>query len=117
MPQTTNQARTPRREPGIVTSCAKVEDAQVQRRVKGKWDETTRGIQNRGMIRRKWCKQHCRCMIRSRKHPKEVIPEECNRQRASRAQNTRTFKPQVFDVAPPVFSVCVSPMSRPKTRT
>ena len=56
-------------------------------------------------------------MIRPKTRLKEVIPEECNRQRASRAQNTRAFKQQVFDVAPPVFSVCVSTRSRPKIRT
>ena len=56
-------------------------------------------------------------MIRPRTCLKEVIPEECNRQCASRAQNTRAFKQQVFDAAPPVFYVCVSTRSRPKIRT
>ena len=80
-------------------------------------DETSRGSHNRGMIRMKCCKQHSRCMIRPKTCLKEVIPEKCNRQRATRAQNTQAFKQQVFDVAPPVFSVCVSPRSRPKIRT
>ena len=48
---------------------------------------------------------------------KKKIPDECNRQCASRAQNTRAFKQQVFDVAPPVFSVCVCTRSRPKIQT
>ena len=56
-------------------------------------------------------------MIRPKTCLKEVIPKECNRQCASRAQNTGAFKQQVFDVAPPVFSVCVSTRSRPKIRT
>ena len=56
-------------------------------------------------------------MIRPKTRLKEVIPEECNRQRAARAQNILAFKQQVFDVVPPVFSVCVSPRSRPKIWT
>ena len=58
-------------------------------------------------------------MLRPKTCLKEVIPEERNRQRASRAQNTRAraFKQQVFDVAPPVFSVCVSTRGGPRIRT
>ena len=56
-------------------------------------------------------------MLRPKTCLKEVIPEECNRQRASRAQNTQAIKQQVVDVSPHVFSVCVSTMSRPKIRT
>ena len=93
------------------------EAPQCGSRVEEERDETSRGSQNRGMIRRKRCKRHRRCIIRSKTRPKEVIPEKLNRQRASRAHDTRAFKQQVFDMAPPVFSVCVSPRSRPKTRT
>ena len=56
-------------------------------------------------------------MIRPKTCLKQVVPEKCNRQCASRPQNNRAFKQQVFDVAPPVFSVCVSTRSRPKIRT
>ena len=56
-------------------------------------------------------------MLRPKTCLKEVIPEERNRQRASRAQNTRAFKQQVFDVAPTVFSVCVSTRGGPKIQT
>ena len=91
--------------------------SQRSSRVEEEQDETSRGSRNRGTIRRKRCKQHRRCMIRPKTRLKEVIPEKCNRQRASRAQNTRAFKQQVFDVARPVFPVCVSPRSRPKIRT
>ena len=47
-------------------------------------------------------------MIRSRTRTKEVIPEKLDRQRASWAQDTRAFKQRVFNVAQPVFPVCVS---------
>ena len=56
-------------------------------------------------------------MLRPKTCLKEVIPEERNRQRASRAQTTWAFKQQVFDVTPPVFSVCVSTRGGPKIRT
>ena len=56
-------------------------------------------------------------MVRPRTCLKEVILEERNRQRASRAQNTRAYKQQVFDVAPPVFSDCLSTRGGPKIRT
>ena len=56
-------------------------------------------------------------MIRPQTCLKEVIPEECNRPRACCAQNTRAFNQQMFDVAPPVFSICVSTRSRPNIRT
>ena len=56
-------------------------------------------------------------MIRSSTRPKEVIPEKLTRQRASWAQDTRALEQQVFDVAPPVFPICVSARSRPKIRT
>ena len=85
-------------------------------RVKEERYETSRGSHNRGTIRRKCRKQHRRRMVRPKTCLKEVIPEECNRQCASRAQNTRAFKQQVFDVTPPVFFVCVSTRSRPKIR-
>ena len=87
--------------------------SQCSSKVEDERDETNHGSHNRGMIRMECCKQHRRCMIRSRARPKEVIPEKLNRQRASRAQDTRAFKQQVFDVA--VFSVCVSP--RPASDT
>ena len=77
----------------------------------------SRGSHNVGTIRRKCRKQHRRRMIRPKTCIKEVIPEEFNRQRSPRAQNTRAFKQQVFDVAPPVFSVCVSTRGGPKIRT
>ena len=89
--------------------------SQGSSRVEEERHETSRGSHNRGTIRRKCRKQHRRRMLRPKKCLKEVIPEECNRQRASRAQNTRAFKQQVFDVAPPVFSVCVR--GGPKIRT
>ena len=82
--------------------------SQCSSRVEEERDKARRGRYNRGMIRRKCCKQHRRCMIRSKTRPKEVIPEKFNRQRASRAQDTLALKRQVFDVAPPVFSVCVT---------
>ena len=68
-------------------------------------------------IRRKRCKQHRRCMVSPKARLEEVIAGKCNGQLASRAQIARAFKQQVFDVAPPVFPVCVSPRSRPKIRT
>ena len=116
-PQTTHQARTPRLETRIATSCAKGGTPQGSSRVEEERYETSRGRHNRGTIRRKCCKQHRRCMIRSKTRLEEVIPEECNRKRAFCAQNTRAFKHQVFDVAPPVFSVRLSTRSRPKIRT
>ena len=91
--------------------------SQGSSRVKEERYETSRGSHNCGTIRRKCRKQHRRRMLRPKTCLKEVIPEERNRQRASRAQNTWAFKPQVFDVAPPVFSVCVSTRGGPKIRT
>ena len=66
--------------------------SQCSSRVEEERDETSRGSHNRGMIRRKCCKPHRRCMIRPKTRLKEVIAEKCNCQRASRAQNTRAFK-------------------------
>ena len=91
--------------------------SQGSSRVEEERYKTSHGSHNRGTIRRKCRKQHRRRMIRPKTCLKEVIREECNRQCASPAQNTRAFKQQVFDVAPPVFSVCVSTRSRPKIRT
>ena len=91
--------------------------SQGSSRVEEERDEASRGSHNKGTVRGKCCKQHRRCMIRPTTRLQEVIPEECNRQRSSCAQNTRAFKHQVFDVVPPVFSVCVSTRSRPKIRT
>ena len=85
--------------------------------VEEEWHETSRGSHNRDTVRKKCRKQHRRRMLRPKICLKEVIPEERNRQRASRSQITRAFKQQVFDVAPPVFSVCVSTRGGPKIRT
>ena len=50
--------------------------SQCSSRVEEERDKARRGRYNRGMIRRKCCKQHRRCMIRSKTRPNEVIPEK-----------------------------------------
>ena len=91
--------------------------SQCSSRIDVERNETSGGRHNWGAIRRKRCKQHRRCMVSPKARLEEVIAGKCNGQLASRAQIARAFKQQVFDVAPPVFPVCVSPRSRPKIRT
>ena len=112
-PQPTHQARTPRLVTGTATLCARGGTSQGSSRVEEERYETSRGSHNRGTIRRKCRKHHRRRMLRPKTCLKEVNPEERNRQRASRAQNTRPCKQQVFDVPPPMFSVCVSTRGGP----
>ena len=78
--------------------------SQGSSRVEEEWYETSRSSHSRGTIRRKCRKQHRRRMVRPKTCLKEVIPEERNRQRASRAQSTRAFKQQVFVVHPGAMS-------------
>ena len=74
-------------------------------------NETSRGNHNRGTVRRERCKQHRPCMIRPKTRLKEVIPEKCT-PACLPCPKYPAFKQQVFDVAPTVFPVCVSPLTQ-----
>ena len=115
-PQPTHQARTPRLVTRTATSCARGGDVPGQQQGRGGTARDKPWQPQQGYDQKEM-PQPTPPTLRPKTCLKEIIPEECNRQRASRAQNTRAFKQQVFDVAPPVFSVCLSTRGGPKIRT
>ena len=70
--------KPPQQEPDCLFMCQGGVTSQCSSSVKEEWNKTSRGSHNRDTIRCQRCKQCHRCMIRTRTHPEEAIPE--NRQ-------------------------------------
>ena len=115
--QSTPQEGTLHQDPKPQLHVPRGHTAQGSCRVEQERDNTSRGSNNGDTTGRKRRQQHRLRVVRPRARPEEVIPEKGKCYRAVLARDTLAFKQQMFNVAPSVFPIRLSPRSRTKTRT